>query len=96
MFEVGQECQDIYFVQSGFIDIVLTDGYKLNDTLDEVGKGSIIGPNMVLKREKWPFVGVVSQPMTCKVLCIGYSVIESLRREYKPIGEAITTLEEYL
>lgn len=71
LFDVGQKCHDIYFVQSGFIDIVLTDGLNLRDTLDEVGKGSIIGPNMALKHEKWPFLGIVSQPLTCKVLCIG-------------------------
>lgn len=77
------------------IDIVLSDGYDQHCILDQIGKGSIIGPNMVLKREKWPYQGINNSIMTCKVLCIDYATVDALRREYKEIGDVITQQEDY-
>lgn len=70
VFTIGQQCTEIMVLQSGVIDIVLSDGYTNHETLDSIGKGSIIGANMVLKQEKWPYLGVNNSPETVKALCI--------------------------
>jgi CRP-like cAMP-binding protein len=53
LFDVGDACENIYFVLHGVIDIVISDGYQNHQVLDILGKGSIIGANFVLKKEKW-------------------------------------------
>lgn len=95
LFEVGQPCTEFFIIQKGNIDIILSDGYDQHAVLDTVGKGSIIGPNMILKQEKWPYYGVNSYVHTCKALCINYSIIEALRRDHKEIGDVITQQEDY-
>ena len=95
LFDVGQECKEIFILQSGVVDIVLSDGYDQHCTLDQIGKGSIIGPNMVLKQEKWPYQGINNSVTTCRVLCIGYQTVDALRREHKEIGDVITQQEDY-
>ena len=58
LFNVGEPCQDIFIILSGVIDIVITDGGSRNQTLDVLGKGSIIGPNFVLRKSKWFYKAV--------------------------------------
>lgn len=74
---------------------MLSDGYRNHDILDHIGKGSILGPNMVLKQEPWPYHAINSSFVTCKVLCISYAIVDALRREHKEIGDVITQQEDY-
>ena len=81
-------------IQSGLVDIVLWDGFDQKETLDTIGKGSIIGHNMMLKQERWPYMGVNSGIMTVKTLCITSATLELLRREHNDINEIVTSQED--
>lgn len=81
-------------LQAGLVDIVLWDGYDQRETLDTIGKGSIIGHNMMLKQERWPYMGVNNSIFTVKTLCISYQTLELLRRENNDINEIISQQED--
>lgn len=53
LFNVGDKCNEIIFIVSGMIDIIITDGTEVHMTLDLLGRGSVIGANYILSQEKW-------------------------------------------
>ena len=53
LFDVGDTADSIFIVIQGVIDIVLTDGQYNKETLDVLGKGSIMGINSIMTNENW-------------------------------------------
>lgn len=89
LFDVGDACENIFFVLHGVIDIVLSDGYQNHQVLDILGKGSIIGANFVLKKEKWVYSAINNTTMTVRVLKISHNLLQTLAAQSLRIQNAV-------
>lgn len=65
LFDVGDKCNCIYVITSGWIDIQISDGAKTSVTLDTLGPGSFIGQSFVLKQEPFPYMGINREVQSC-------------------------------
>lgn len=57
---MGDECDSIYLVLSGVIEITLSNGHRegrehKEQHLDLLGRGSLIGMANILHGDKWPY-----------------------------------------
>lgn len=53
LFDIGDDCDSIYIVLSGVLEIIITDSDdKYKRIMDLCGRGSIIGANFVLIDDK--------------------------------------------
>ena len=75
LFDIGECCDSIIIIIRGMIDIRITDGMYLYETLDLLGPGSIIGCNYMLKKERWPYLAINTLVSTCRVMKISYKQI---------------------
>ena len=48
LFEIGETCKNIYILISGMLDIFIMDNHGVEEHLDILGRGSIIGTNFTL------------------------------------------------
>lgn len=78
LFDVGDLADSIFIVMQGVIDIVLTDGYDHHETLDVLGKGSIIGINSMLTSENWFCRAVNNTSMSVLVIQINQNCIRKM------------------
>jgi len=58
------------------IDIQISDGYKHNETLDILGRGSVLGFNNILNKEMWYYRAVNKTITSCKVIKISRELIK--------------------
>ena len=58
LFNIGDLCEDLFIVLSGTIDIQISDGYENTETLDVLGRGSVIGFNNILNKEMWYYAAI--------------------------------------
>lgn len=78
----------------GVIDIVLCDGDMHSKVLDILGKGSIIGPNFVLKQEPWSYEAINNSTLTVKVIRISHHLISLLCAQNTYIMEQVQQYTE--
>ena len=78
LFDAGERCQNIYILLTGSIDVQLTDGDKLIQTLDTLGPGSLLGMNFVLKQEPWYYRAKNNTVHQCFVMKINIQSIINL------------------
>ena len=70
----------MFIIQSGMVDIIMTDGYDNHQVLDVLGKDSIMGNNIVLKGDlQWPFAAINNTHFTTKVIMINYNLINYMK-----------------
>lgn len=77
IFDVGELCDDIYIVLSGAVEIALTDNINY-EMMDMMGKGSVIGINNVLVKEKWCYKAISRSSESTSVIKIPKAIVESL------------------
>lgn len=83
LFEIGDECDSIFIIMQGIVDIVINDGFLLSERLDSLGKGSILGMNNVLTSEPWFCRAVNQTTQTVKVIKIKHSALMKLKKTSK-------------
>ena len=98
LFDIGQNCNAIYIILSGIVDIVIySDELGLKKrVLDSLGKGSVIGTNFILTREQWSYRAVNQSTMAARVLKIDAGLLRSLRKKHVGVNLAISIQEEFL
>jgi len=74
---------------------VITDGYDNHQILDVLGRGSIMGANIVLREEKWPYSCINNAFQTAKIIHISTNTINYLKKNDESILKVITAQEEY-
>ena len=94
IFEVGSRCDGILIILNGHVNIQMTDGNNYHKTLDQLGSGSIIGQNFVLKQEHYPYRALNKNKMNCSILKISYQSIKHMMSRDKMAQEHIKNFTE--
>jgi CRP-like cAMP-binding protein len=85
IFSPGEDCQCIYIIVSGLVEINFSDGFQ-NFFLDVLGPGGVIGVTNVLNYEKWTFIATTIR--NCEIIEIPKKMINDLAKQYELLFKA--------
>ena len=80
LFEAGERCNCLYIILNGVIDIQISDGEE-TQVIDSLGKGSVIGINYLIKKEKWVYSAVNLSTITAKILKVDENLLNHIKNK---------------
>lgn len=95
LFETGDESTELFFVMSGMISIIISDGKGRQECLDILGKGSIIGFNSILTNEKWNYRAINMTTQSVKIISLNNAPLRKMAENHTELCEAIDEQVNY-
>ena len=83
LFEMGDLCNDMFFIVRGTIDLFvekeIETGGITSECIDVLGRGSMLGSNSIIARESWLYSAINNMTKSAKIIRIKKSVLEKMR-----------------